>query len=140
MFIEIEGGQFLNANQIFQITLGNVRNGANILSFSADGENPRRGDVVNEVQLRRAQHVVKLPGWVKLGDNATYINLNRCAYVVIKRVEKVGDVAQIYIAGKLMHCEKDQKVVQRVREALRVAGGDAPDLKEEPQEQTVLPI
>lgn len=128
MFIEIQGGQFLNASQIFQITL--TARGASVLSFSFDGENPRRGDVANEKQLRRAQFLVKKPGWVKLGDNATYVNLNRCACVSISRVDTVGDVAKIFIAGKQMHFEKDQKVVCRIREALRIAGGDAPEDQE----------
>jgi hypothetical protein len=127
MFIEIEGGQFLNASQIFQITFDRSPRGATVLSFSFDGENPRRGDVANPIQLKRAQFLVKKPGWVKLGDNATFVNLNRCAYVCINRVDTVGDVAKIFIAGKQMHFEKDQKVVCRIREALKIAGGDAPE-------------
>ena len=130
MFIEIEGGQYLNASQIFQITFGKTPRGATVLSFSFDGENPRRGDVANQTQLHRAQFLVKKPGWVKLGDNCTYVNLNRCAYVCINRVDTVGDVAKIFIAGKQMHFEKDQKVVCRIREALRIAGGDAPEDQE----------
>jgi hypothetical protein len=127
MFIEIEGGQYLNASQIFQISFDKSPRGASVLSFSFDGENPRRGDVANEKQLRRAQALVKKPGWVKLGDNSTYLNLNRCAYISISRVDTVGDVAKIFIAGKQMHFEKDQKVVCRIREALKIAGGDAPE-------------
>lgn len=139
MFIEIEGGQFLNASQIYQITFGNTAKGASVLSFSFDGENPRRGDVANSAQLKRAQLLVKKPGWVKLGDNATYVNLNRCACVMINRVEMVGEVAKIFIAGKQMHFEKDQRIVCRIREALRVAGGDAPEDQEKKADCDSIP-
>ena len=122
MFIAIENGQFINENEIFQITFGQSPHGATVLAFTADGENPRRGDVIDENELHVVEAMVKRPGWVKMADGATYTNLNRSAYVVFAHVPTVGDTARIFIAGRQMHFAKDQDVVKSLREALMSMG------------------
>ena len=126
MFIAIENGQFINEHEIFEIAFGQSPNGATILAFTDDGENPRRGDVIDENELHVVEQLCQQPGWVKLSDGLTHLNLNRCSYVVFAHVPTVGDTARVFVAGRQMHFAKDQDVVHSIRASLTTAGREKP--------------